>query len=543
MTATQTSNARCLSYFTKNSSIKSLLVVLSVSLAVTMNTSNAFGVVKFFDGFGDADLNNNGTALEPYDVDVGDSAHLPDPNADIPDPNQTNTNKFWTPGRITPIDPNNPPQNAELTSVEDAGDVGLRWIQMRGFTGGDQRSKPTARIANDNTGAMLETTAVGPEGALGRIGINSGNALTINSRGGGSSIAAFFDESVALGANEGDSLKVSFDFRVWADASSANAQVVPEAAELRFGLYQDTDSQLGLSNPITGRGALKMDGTGYLLNVPAVWGQEEGRFEGGQILGFIPGSEIGATGDKGFFGAVSIEDPAGIDKPPAGGLSWRIREEDNVINASSSNDQRILQGNDTDTVALPDPNNPGLTNLSTNKVYRLSLELVRGISSITAHLSAYDINDPNTVFTLSGSETIIDPDPNAAVPVSPESFDYFAMRNTRVSATLCPACFEDDWDFVIDNFMLETFSAPANADFDGNGFVDGLDFLKWQRGETPGNGSQAELALWEAQYGGPPPLAGALAAVPEPTSALLALLGLIGISRVRLGAGRSRRRQ
>ena len=540
MTATQTRNARfflCLRKQTKNPSIKSLLIVLSVSLAATMNTSNAFGVVKFFDGFGDADLDNDGIPLEAYDVDAGDSAHLNDPNG-------MNTTLTYTPGRLATGDPNNPgPTNPELTSVLDSNDIGLRWIQMRGFTASDQRSKPTARIVDDTQGAMLETTAIGPPGALGKTAINSGNALSVNSRGGGSSTAAFFDESVALGPAEGDSIKVSFDFRVWRDASSANAQVVPEAAEVRFGLYQDTDNQLGTTNPISGRGDKNMAGTGYNLNVPTVWGQEEGWFEGGQILSFIPGSEIGATGDIGWFGAMSIEDPDGLDKPPANGSSWRIREEDNVINSSSSNDQRILQGSDLETVAIPDANNPGLVNLSTNKIYRLSLELVRGVSSITANLSAFSLDDPNTVFTLSGSEP--SNDPNGIVPISADSFDYFAIRNTRVSASLCPACFEDDWDFLLDNFSLEIEgSLVANsADFDSSGFVDGLDFLKWQRGETPDGGSPAELALWETQYGGPPPLAAAVGAVPEPTSALLALLGLIGMARVRLGAGRTRWRK
>jgi sulfatase modifying factor 1 len=64
-----------------------------------------------------------------------------------------------------------------------------------------------------------------------------------------------------------------------------------------------------------------------------------------------------------------------------------------------------------------------------------------------------------------------------------------------------------------------------SADFDDNGIVDGLDFLKWQRGETPDLGSAEELALWESQFGTTvPPLSALTVAIPEPSTLLLASL-------------------
>jgi endonuclease I len=85
------------------------------------------------------------------------------------------------------------------------------------------------------------------------------------------------------------------------------------------------------------------------------------------------------------------------------------------------------------------------------------------------------------------------------------------------------------------------------ADFDGDGDVDGRDFLTWQRGFGAGttlqtgdaNGSEtvdeADLLIWQEQYGQQPEELVALTTVPEPTSAgLLALcvgLGLLGIRR------------
>jgi autotransporter-associated beta strand protein len=72
-----------------------------------------------------------------------------------------------------------------------------------------------------------------------------------------------------------------------------------------------------------------------------------------------------------------------------------------------------------------------------------------------------------------------------------------------------------------------------SADFDGNGIVDGNDFILIQR-QAP---TAANFAAWRNQFGGPPPSLGAAGAVPEPGSCLLAGLALAAIS------GTVRRRQ
>ncbi len=78
--------------------------------------------------------------------------------------------------------------------------------------------------------------------------------------------------------------------------------------------------------------------------------------------------------------------------------------------------------------------------------------------------------------------------------------------------------------------ILASVSSPISADFDADGDVDGLDFLKWQRGETPGLGSAEELAAWEQQYGSPVPVVAAATVVPEPSAlALLCLGGLLSL--------------
>ena len=79
------------------------------------------------------------------------------------------------------------------------------------------------------------------------------------------------------------------------------------------------------------------------------------------------------------------------------------------------------------------------------------------------------------------------------------------------------------------NFGSGTFAMPS--DFDKDGDVDGEDFLFWQRDPSVGL-----LSDWELNYGAtPPPLVGAILAVPEPTSYALALAALC------LAMGRRRR--
>jgi hypothetical protein len=65
----------------------------------------------------------------------------------------------------------------------------------------------------------------------------------------------------------------------------------------------------------------------------------------------------------------------------------------------------------------------------------------------------------------------------------------------------------------------------ATGDFDGDGDIDGRDFLAWQRGESPNPFSSGDLELWQAEYGSGSLVAAAM--VPEPNTAWLLALALI----------------
>ena len=69
-----------------------------------------------------------------------------------------------------------------------------------------------------------------------------------------------------------------------------------------------------------------------------------------------------------------------------------------------------------------------------------------------------------------------------------------------------------------------SLAPPVDGDFNDDGFVDGADFLVWQRGESPNPLSAGDLDIWKAAYGGAP-----IAAVPEPAKLGLATLGLASL--------------
>lgn len=77
------------------------------------------------------------------------------------------------------------------------------------------------------------------------------------------------------------------------------------------------------------------------------------------------------------------------------------------------------------------------------------------------------------------------------------------------------------------------------GDFDVDGDVDGDDFLKWQRGESPFPLSRTDLADWETNYGSSVLLTAVTVAVPEPAAVLLMVVALAGFSG--LGYRRCRR--
>ena len=98
-----------------------------------------------------------------------------------------------------------------------------------------------------------------------------------------------------------------------------------------------------------------------------------------------------------------------------------------------------------------------------------------------------------------------------------------------LSSTALPTQYNlNDWPFAavylgaatpLDGIVGQIYSImPVLAgDFDEDGDVDGNDFLRWQRGESPVALSATDLSRWQGNYGAGTPFSASSRAVPEPS--------------------------
>ena len=88
-------------------------------------------------------------------------------------------------------------------------------------------------------------------------------------------------------------------------------------------------------------------------------------------------------------------------------------------------------------------------------------------------------------------------------------------------------------DAINNDILLTVAGAGVAGDFNGDGRVNGTDFLVWQRGGSPSPNSAGDLATWRANYGAGGPAVPAASAVPEPAACMLILVGAVGLLATR----------
>jgi hypothetical protein len=120
------------------------------------------------------------------------------------------------------------------------------------------------------------------------------------------------------------------------------------------------------------------------------------------------------------------------------------------------------------------------------------------------------------------------------------SFDFDTLGLTPFYSSFSRIYLSGGTQSFVDSVKVESsqITDPINdpGDFDGDGDVDGRDFLLWQRGEsTTGPLDAGDLLDWQENYGAGSPLVAAVA-VPEPGTALLVgILGaLLAVRRYRI---------
>jgi hypothetical protein len=243
------------------------------------------------------------------------------------------------------------------------------------------------------------------------------------------------------------------------------------------------------------------------------WGKDDGNWFAGQ-----PGAE----GDKGIRAQLTFgEVAASVDAR----LQWEYNQ---VGINGTTNNGRILEGtgvSDTagtggDTGTIANPSNPedgpgAIIYGNTAAPHKLSMELVRlengsiEVASFVDGVEALrdDIKEDDTGFSVIGPPPI--------------SYDYVAFRNSQ------------DWDYVIDNFMVEVIGSNEPGDLTGdynqNGTVDAADYVLWRKNNING---QAGYNDWRANFGRTAAMGGGVSTtnVPEPGMAALLMMCLLLVS-------------
>jgi hypothetical protein len=444
-------------------------VVASLSLSPV-----ALAEVVIFDGFGDADRDNDGV-IEFYDTDLNDSGTWNDATEDA---------DLITRG-IT-----------EVTAATNASDVGIIWSGLRSFDTTANIAKGKVRIINDNVPIGSETVS--------QIH-NDGLALGVETRGGGSPIMGRFPQSVELGLEEGDMVVASVDFRSWSESNTPAAH--PVINEIRWGLFEDTDGELGESAPY-GDGWFNNGGNGATV----VWGRDDGNWYK---------SDPGAEGDKGIHVGYEYGDTFFTAESNA-----RIRWEYNLAGINGTNpattgsDGRILEGlgvsatpgagGDVATIATPTgmtPDGPG-GDFDLNP-HTLRMEIIRladGLVQVASFIDGAEILRDEIKTTDTGYALL---EPPAF------SYDYVAFRPTS------------DFDYVIDNFQVEVIGSNEGltGDHNGDGKVDAADYVAWRKDPAGFGGDPDGYIDWRENFGAGNGPGGAPSSIPEPASTALLMIG------------------
>jgi len=167
-------------------------------------------------------------------------------------------------------------------------------------------------------------------------------------------------------------------------------------------------------------------------------------------------------------------------------------------------------------------------------------DLPAGLNSMDMHVSfesnldSWSQDWPHAAINGVANQTF-----NVEIPLN--TFDLTAGLSSANFHIGFAGSFSGNATVYIDRIALTdtTFVAPEDADFNGDGSIDGMDFLVWQEnsgtssgasiaeGDANGDGAvnELDLGIWESQYGSVSTLT-SQAAVPEPSSLCLLVISI-----------------
>lgn len=346
-------------------------------------------------------------------------------------------------------------------------------------------------------------------------GLGSGNALRLESAGGGSEWYIPLDEAVTLGPNVGDKIIVSLDFRVDLTVDPIGSAT----ADLRFGLFNDNDNSLGQAF------GLQTDGVS-----PAVFGVDDGDFANSGDSGSPIAPDFSVHARMGLnLNVPDANDPFAL-------LNTRLRTE-------TEGDLSVLSGSGNtlaspgDPPALSDSPN-GITEGGTNWL-GLRDESANTISMIIERtMYAFDDEAPEeeayrgtlVVTNQYGTTVMSGVDPIAQL--ERDTFHYMTFINQS-----------SNFDYLVDNISVTTVTEGGGlaGDANGDGSVDLLDLsilatnfdgantpYTEEQGDFNGDGyvDLLDLSILANNFG-------TTSTVPEPTTAGLLSLCLVSLMRRR----------
>jgi hypothetical protein len=366
----------------------------------------------------------------------------------------------------------------------------------------------SSSTANNNGSSFTFSGGTVTNGGNFFVGRGASAGATVNITGGELSVGNRFlaGSGTATGVtvnHTGGVLNTTTDVRV------ADAATVPEA-DSTYNL-----SGTGVINSTTG-GIVGRQGTGRFLQTGGV-----ANFNSTLSIGNREAAAIATNG---------------LYKISAGELNAGAMAGANALNiAPNGTGEFRVVGDD----ASVDLFGSLLVNNTANGVGTLAFELETGDL-----LSTINVTDAAT-FSL-GSRLVLD-----AINVAPTQASYDLLTALSIDDQGIDFSAPAGWTYQIvagGNGQILRVTGPGgggdDADFDGDGDVDGADFLTWQQnvdkttgamqdqGDANGDGAVngADLTIWQDQFGPAATVNGNAAAIPEPATALLVLMGLAALA-------------